>query len=148
MISFKHFNELDKVELYHILQLRAKVFVVEQNCPYLDLDDIDLSCLHIQIRNENNVLIGTGRIITHSDYTIIGRVVSHPEYRKQKIGHRLMQASIDYIVNNGAQKNIKISAQSHLVNFYAQHGFVSTGKEYLEDDIPHTEMIRTYNLGK
>jgi ElaA protein len=90
-------------------------------------------------------LIGTARILkagVHYEEVAIGRVVSHADFRHLKIGHELMKAAIEYVETELNTTKIRLSAQSHLLGFYQKHGFESTGKEYLEDGIPHTEMLR------
>ncbi|MBK8924431.1 MAG: GNAT family N-acetyltransferase [Crocinitomicaceae bacterium] len=71
----------------------------------------------------------------------IGRVASHPDHRKEKLGHHMMEYAMTFIANQFGNPPVRISAQSHLCNFYAKYGFIKTGNEYLEDGIPHSEMI-------
>lgn len=145
----KSYNQLSIDEFYEIIQLRIAVFIIEQNCPYQDLDGKDQKSFHLLLRDEKtNLLLGTLRILPPGvsyDEVSIGRVASHPNHRDQKIGHTMMRACMKFIRENLNNPKIRISAQSHLCNFYSKYGFVSTGKEYLEDDIPHTEMLFTPN---
>lgn len=141
------FESLSLIDFHDIIRLRLAVFVVEQNCPYQDLDGKDLKSFHVMLRDEKTkAMIGTARIlpagISYKEVSI-GRVASHPDYRKQKAGHLLMKTCMDFICKEMQNPDIRISAQSYLCKFYAQYGFVSTGKEYLEDNIPHTEMFYT-----
>jgi ElaA protein len=142
--NIKPFEALTVHELYDILQLRSKIFVVEQNCVYLDLDGKDKVALHLYGVFE-------GKIVAHSrlfdagisfENASIGRVTVDPEYRDRKWGHDLMQQSIAGIKHYFDKNQITIGAQLYLKKFYESHGFVQTSEMYLEDDIPHIEMIR------
>ena len=142
----KYFEELSLRELYEIGRLRQEVFVLEQNCPYVDFDGKDLYCYHLMGFDENNRLVAYSRIVpkgvSYEDYISIGRVITSGLVRKSGLGRILMLESISVCEKLFGKSDIKISAQTYLLNFYESLGFVSTGKEYLEDDIPHTEMIR------
>lgn len=148
-LILKKFNELTLEELYQILQLRNMVFIVEQNCPYQDLDDKDQSGHHL-LAFENNRLIAVSRIlppgISYEKYSSIGRIVSHPEYRRTGIGKLITKESIFHCERLYPNASIKISAQSYLLPFYSSMGFEAVGKEYLEDNIPHTAMIKVREL--
>jgi len=142
--KIKPFEALTVHELYDILQLRSKIFVVEQNCVYLDLDGKDKVALHL-------FGIFDGKIVAHSrlfdagisfENASIGRVTVDPEYRDRKWGHDLMLQSIAGIKQHFNKNKITIGAQLYLKKFYESHGFVQTSEMYLEDDIPHIEMIR------
>lgn len=127
-----------------MVALRIKVFVVEQNCPYLELDGKDKVAFHLLLKSEENDLVGTARILPQGvsyPEIAIGRVVIDEKYRYLKLGHRLMKEALAFIQRHYGEENVKLSAQTHLVEFYTSHGFVSTGKTYVEDNIPHTEMI-------
>lgn len=140
----KTFEELNARELYHILQLRAEVFVVEQDCPYQDVDGKDEKSFHV-CGYDGDALVAYARIvapgISYSEMAI-GRVVVKKTHRDQQLGYRLMEQCHSYIQNEIAAQPIRLSAQSHLRKFYERLGYQSTGKEYLEDGIPHTEMLR------
>lgn len=141
-ILFKKFNELNPFELYALMALRSEVFVVEQNCIYQDLDGIDQQSIHLLFYNELD-LIGTLRIVPKGliyNEIAIGRVCLAQNYRLKENGKALMQAGIEYVMKEEKQA-IRISAQAHLEKFYADLGFKSTGKAYLEDGIPHLEML-------
>lgn len=141
-ILFKKFNELNPFELYALMALRSEVFVVEQNCIYQDLDGIDQQSIHLLFYNELD-LIGTLRIVPKGliyNEIAIGRVCLAQNYRLKGNGKALMQAGIEYVMKEEKQA-IRISAQAHLEKFYADLGFKSTGKAYLEDGIPHLEML-------
>ncbi len=134
-------------ELYEILALRQKVFVVEQNCPYQDCDNNDQHAFHLLGQDEDGNIAGYARIfpkgIAYPDYCSIGRIATHPASRNQNLGNLIVQESIKHCQSLfGGACSIKISAQAHLENFYAKHGFRATGQVYLEDSIPHISMIR------
>ncbi len=147
--TIKKFNTLTVNELYKIMALRQEVFVVEQNCPYLDADGVDIYAHHLMLYNEEGQLIAYTRLvpegISYEGYTSIGRVVSSPSVRGLGVGKLLMQRSIEAVkAIFGSSQPIKIGAQSYLLAFYQNLGFVPTGEEYLEDGIPHTKMIREW----
>lgn len=140
--SVKHYSELSLDEFHDMIALRMAVFVVEQNCPYQDLDGLDRDAFHVLIKFQDE-LIATARILKAGvvyPEIAIGRVASSPQHRDKKLGHQLMTNAMSFIFNNFGSVPIKLSAQSHLTDYYAKHGFSSTGKTYLEDGIPHTEM--------
>ena len=123
--------------LYRILALRAVVFVVEQNCAYLDPDGKDESAFHLCLFQEHK-LIGYARVFFNESPCVVGRLVVHPKYRGKALGKKLMQKSITAVPET---KEIFISAQEHLKGFYESLGFSQSGKGYLEDGIPHIPMV-------
>ena len=143
-IFTKRFNQLSKNELYKIFHIRSKVFIVEQNCIYQDIDFKDQKALHILIKKKKEI-IGYSRIFKPGDYfkkASIGRVVISKENRDKGYGKILMRESIKAIENNFKEKEIKISAQKYLLDFYTSIGFKKEGEEYLEDGIPHISMTK------
>jgi ElaA protein len=142
----KYFEELSLKELYEIGRLRQEVFVLEQNCPYVDFDGKDYFCYHLMGMDDLGKLVAYSRIVpkgvSYEDYISIGRVITSGLVRKSGLGRILMQESISACEKLFGKSDIKISAQTYLLKFYQSLDFESTGKEYLEDDIPHTEMIR------
>jgi ElaA protein len=141
----KAFNELSVNELYDILRLRSEIFVVEQNCVYLDLDGKDQFALHLFGEFE-------GKIVAHARLfkpgisfvnASIGRVTVDAKYRDRKWGHDLMRQAIAGVLNHFGETKITIGAQLYLKKFYESHGFVPTSEMYLEDDIPHIQMDKT-----
>ena len=146
MISFvnKNFHALTTEELYKILALRAEVFVVEQNCPYQDVDGNDLHSIHV-LGYIKNQLVAYARVlgqgISYQKYASIGRIVTSPAVRGNNHGHDLVGVAIEVCQKKFLGQPIKISAQAHLEKFYNKHGFKATGEAYLEDDIPHIGMI-------
>lgn len=139
------FEALTPHELYDIMVLRQAVFVVEQNCPYLDADGKDSDAWHLLARDEHGALVAYTRLlpagISYPGYTSIGRVVSAGAARGTGAGRVVMQRSIELCRHLFGNAPIKIGAQTYLLRFYESFGFRSTGKAYLEDGIPHTEMV-------
>ena len=140
----KYFSELNTIELYQILQLRAEVFVVEQDCVYQDVDGKDQEALHV-FCFKNEKIIAYTRVFKPGDYfenASIGRVVVAASERKYGFGHEVMKVSIKAIKTHFKVDKITISAQVYLQKFYESHGFHQKGKDYLEDGIPHIEMLK------
>ncbi|NDV79976.1 GNAT family N-acetyltransferase [Dysgonomonas sp. 511] len=136
------FDELTTSELYDILHLRCKVFVVEQDAPYLDMDYKDQKALHLHGYAEGK-LVAYCRLFRAGDYfeeACIGRVVVAPEYRKYGYGHQLMSKAVELETTLLDETEITISAQLYLQKFYESHGFVKTSDVYLEDGLPHIQM--------
>ena len=145
IIEIKKFDEFSLKELYKILQLRAEVFVVEQNCVYQDVDGKDDKALHI-LGYQDHQLVAYTRCFKPGDYfeiASIGRVIVKENFRKYGYGHEIMIASIKAIENNFHTSRIKLSAQQYLTAFYESHGFKQTGEGYLEDGIPHIAMVKS-----
>ena len=143
MISWvhKYYNNLLRDELYEILRLRQEVFIIEQNCNYLDADNYDKQSLHL-MGYKKNQLIAYMRILPEKVLylnTSFGRILVKKEYRDLGIGKELLKRGIDLCSPN---KTIVMSAQLYLIKFYQIFGFKSVGEEYLEDEIPHIKMIR------
>ena len=140
----KKFNELELIEAYNMFALRIEVFVIEQNCPYQDLDGKDEAAYHVLGKDESENVVATARILPPGvgyEEVAIGRVVTAKGIRPLKKGHELMEQCMAFIKKQFPDQNVRLSAQSHLVNYYGKHGFVETGKHYLEDGIPHSEML-------
>ena len=144
-IKIKSFEELSKRELYDLLQLRQEVFVVEQQCAYLDSDGKDTFSFHVMLFEEER-LIAYARVLppdtSYKGYSSIGRVLVAFSERGKKLGNIIMQACIKCAKEQWSAP-IKISAQTYTLSFYKNLGFKVTGEEYLEDDIPHQAMILT-----
>ena len=143
--KFKKFEELTTEELYEILKLRAEVFVVEQDCPYQDLDDKDKYAYHLFLENEeDSSVIAVLRIlpenISYADMAI-GRVIVKKDYRGQGISKIMMKKAIDFITVNLGKKRIKLSGQAYLTKFYEDLGFEKVSEVYLEDNIEHYEFL-------
>lgn len=144
-IEIKPFKALSLNELYEVLSLRNKVFVVEQNCPYLDIDALDKQADHVLIWNDKD-LVAYARLfkpgICYDNAACIGRVLVDVPFRKFGMGHQLIKQCIAFINEEYKAANIEISAQEYLIAFYQQHSFVQTSDVYLEDAIPHVHMLR------
>lgn len=140
---FKKFAELSSAELYAIMQLRNEVFVVEQDCVYQDADGKDPGSWHLSGWDGANLVAYT-RIIPPGiafKEASIGRVVTSPRYRRTGAGRELMKESIDRTFSQFNCTEIRIGAQLYLTRFYQSLGFRQTSGEYLDDGIPHIEMI-------
>ena len=143
MIITKTFSELDTEDLYQILRLRSKVFVVEQDCVYQDIDNKDQNAIHLYYK-ENDQIVGYTRIFKAGDYyenPCIGRVVVSKKNRGNDLGKKIMIDSMEYIKQNIKGEKIELSAQKYLDKFYKDLGFYKIGEDYLEDGIPHQRMI-------
>ncbi|MGB1453463.1 MAG: GNAT family N-acetyltransferase [Crocinitomicaceae bacterium] len=143
----KSFQELSLEEFHDIIALRIQIFIIEQNCPYQEVDGKDKLAHHLFFKNEMDEIIAVTRIlpqgISYAEVAI-GRVVVHEDYRGTGLGNQLMADSMNFVRDKYGDVPVRLSAQKHLENYYGNHGFKSTGKEYLEDGIPHVEML--YNI--
>ena len=141
----KTFAELTVNELYDLLKLRSEVFVVEQKCIFLDIDNNDQKAFHT-IGYIGEEVVATTRLfdkdIMYDGYQSIGRVVGSPRHRGLGIGKALMQYSIQECERLFGKGPIKIGAQLYLKKFYGEQGFEQSGDVYLEDEIDHIPMIR------
>jgi ElaA protein len=140
----KEFAALSLQELYAIMRLRQEVFIVEQNCPYLDADGKDLSSLHLMCYEQEAIaayvrLLPKG--VSYENYVSIGRVVSGMAYRGKGYGRAIMKEALRVANKKWTNAPIKISAQVYLTRFYESLGFRVEGEIYLEDDIPHIAMV-------
>lgn len=150
IFKFKHFSELTTDELYDILQLRAEIFAVEQNCVYNDLDGLDKMAVHQFIR-KNGEMVAYSRLLqpgTRFSNHSIGRVVVKESERGTGLGIKMMQEAKAFILNKWNAPDIKISAQKYLQKFYEDLGFRIVTEEYLEDGIPHFGMLHEPNIEK
>ena len=145
------FTELNVHQLYELLALRSDVFVVEQNCVFLDLDNTDQDAQHL-LGFEGEQIVTYCRCYApkhkYDEYSSIGRVVTHSEYRSRGLGKRLLQEAIYKLTSLYPTNQIKIGAQSHLGKFYGPKGlgFENFGDEYDEDGIPHIDMLYKKHL--
>ena len=139
-----HFSELSTQQFHDIIQLREKVFVVEQKCPYLDVDGKDLECHHLNYWDGNQVIANARLLPPNERYpnSSIGRMLIHPDYRKRGLATTMMIAACDFLFAEYPDHNIKIGAQVYLKDFYASLGFKIQGKEYVVDRIVHIHMIK------
>lgn len=133
------YQDLSLRQLYNILKLRVDVFVVEQNCPYPELDNEDEEAIHLFVEEEGEVASYI-RIITNQVKTRIGRVVTHKNHRGNGLSSNLMEEAMRYLKEHYSAKSIMLSSQEHLQHFYGKFGFVPMSEMYLEDGIPHVDM--------
>jgi ElaA protein len=141
--TYKHFTSLTTQELYTILSLRSEVFVVEQNCVYLDTDNKDVYAWHL-CGWQDEVLVAYVRILAPGvsyEEASIGRVLTNPTFRKNGYGVELMKVAIEKTLQQFDVEKIKIGAQLYLLDFYSNLGFTQTSEVYMEDGIPHIEML-------
>ena len=140
----KPFNELTPQELYAVLRLRSEVFVVEQNCVFLDIDNKDQIAYHLLGYKDDDLVAYTRLLDKNTAYKLmsIGRVVTSPKYRGTGAGKALMEESIKRCYELFGKDDIKIGAQLYLRKFYESLGFKQSSEMYLEDDIEHIEMIK------
>lgn len=149
MIKYKclAFEQLELEQLYAIMVLRQEVFVVEQDCPYLDADGKDQKSWHVIGVDEDDQLKAYTRIcppgVSYEGYVSIGRVVVDESIRGAQEGYRLMNESIVKCERLYPDHATKLSAQAHLEKFYNNLGYSAVGEGYLEDGIPHIAMIRS-----
>ncbi|MTD40226.1 GNAT family N-acetyltransferase [Erwinia sp. CPCC 100877] len=137
----KHFSELTAKEFYEVVKLRTAVFVVEQNCPYQEVDDADEYAWHTWLI-EGAELVGYTRIMDLGSTVTFGRVLINADYRKRNLGTRLVAETLNVIAEKYPGRPIKISAQAHLIDFYGSFGFEVVSEVYLEDGIAHVDMLK------
>jgi ElaA protein len=141
--KLKKFDDLTNIELYNLLKERTLVFVVEQNCPYLEVDGKDPFSYHL-FKEDNGEIIAYLRIVPAGvayQEISIGRVFVKKEYRGQKIADELLKKGLDFIRNELKETTVKIQAQDYLRKFYSSFGFQAISETYLEDNIPHIDML-------
>jgi ElaA protein len=136
--------ELGPLDVYDLLALRSEVFVVEQTCIFQDADGVDMQAHHLLGRDEHGALKAVLRIVDPGvKYAepSIGRVISAPAVRGTGAGRELMAFGIAHTRRLWPGQAIRISAQARLERFYREFGFRTVTEPYLEDDIPHVEML-------
>ena len=141
--KIKEFDKLNVEEVYEILKLRSEVFVVEQQCIYEDCDDKDKRSYHL-FGEDNGKIVAYLRILEKGisyDEISIGRVLTNKQYRGRGLAKQMMLKAIEFIESSLNEKTIRISAQEYLLNFYSSLRFVKVSEVYLEDNIPHVEML-------
>lgn len=142
---FKSFSELSTLEYFALIKLRTAIFVVEQQCPYQEVDDKDLAAIHLFCMSDEGEVVAVARIIKpkeNSAFLSFGRVAVKKELRGTQISKDLMENLLKYIEIHFPQKSIEISAQCYITSYYERYGFKQEGDIYLEDDIPHIRMVR------
>ena len=141
----KPFEKLSNLELYNIMTLRQEVFIVEQDCVYLDNDGKDEGAWHLWAEDKLSNVVAYARILAPNvsyEEASLSRIVTHLDYRSKGLGQELMKRSIELMESLHGSGKCRISAQSYLLSFYKNFGFQSAGNEYLEDGIPHIQMYR------
>ena len=143
----KRFEQLKIADLYEILRVRQEVFVVEQNCPYQDVDSLDNVSWHLYTSDEKTDKILAYLRITYAsckyDEISIGRVLTTEAARGMGLGKALIQGALEFLDKEAPKSPIRISAQLYLQKFYEDFGFEVVSEPYDEDDIPHIEMLRS-----
>jgi ElaA protein len=144
--ELKYFSDLTLGELYAILRLRQRVFVLEQKCAFVDSDDLDQQSWHLMYYTGNDKLAAYCRLLpeglSYPGYASIGRVVSDPDLRAGGYGRRLMAEALSRCKELFGDAPLKIGAQLYLKKFYESYGFEAVDDIYIEDDIEHIKMIR------
>ena len=140
IISASPFAALEPLTAYGLWKLRQDVFVVEQQCPYRDLDGQDLlpDTRHVVLEDDEGVVLGCARVLDEGDTWRIGRVALHPTVRGKGWADRLMEAALQVCPD----KDVVLDAQAPLVDWYVSFGFEVSGPEFLDDGIPHVPMRR------
>lgn len=145
-----HFRDLSAQSIYKILQARQIVFVVEQNCVYLDADSVDTQCHHLIVWSEysaQSVIAAYLRIVPPGikyEEPSLGRIITTPEFRGKGLGKKIVQNGITTLLSFYPSSPIRIAAQHYLENFYQAFGFQAVSPVYLEDNIPHIDMVRPF----
>lgn len=136
----KHFSELSAEELFEIYRLRVSVFIVEQRCPYQDVDDADRTAYHLWLRDENGIAAYARLLPPGVTFptAAIGRVIA--VRRRCGLGTRIVDAAINAAREKLSADVITIEAQVYARSLYEKAGFVQTSEEFLEDGIPHVQM--------
>jgi ElaA protein len=142
-----HFRDLDLDTLYALLKLRAEVFVVEQDCAYLDPDDKDHhpETIHLLGVADDGALVAYLRILPAGlsyPQVSFGRVLTAPAYRGRGLGEPMLRAALAQIEAHWPGADVQIGAQAHLQDYYGRYGFVPSSTPYVEDGIPHVDMLR------
>lgn len=142
---WQRWHELTPDALYELLRLRSEIFVVEQNCVFNDMDGRDPACLHLRGLDAGGALVAYLRLVppgVGGPHPALGRVVVAKGRRGENLGRATMREGLARCAADHPGAAIKVSAQQHLEGFYGSLGFVRTGEPYLEDGIPHLDMLR------
>lgn len=141
---YKSFDDIPAGVVYGMLKLRQDIFIIEQNCIYEDIDNLDQKSAHL-ILFDDEIIAGCARLVPPGvkyREISIGRIAIAPSYRNRRLGKELVERSIKIATDEG-HTSIRIEAQVYLQDFYDSLGFVPAGEPYDLDGIPHLEMIRT-----
>lgn len=142
MWTIKDFQELSTEELFDIFKLRVDVFVVEQSCAYPEIDNLDKEAYHLFHKNHKQELDAYCRLIPTDSLIKLGRVLTSKDQRKKGLGRKLVEEALNFCQQRYPDLPVYAQAQAHLQDFYASFGFKTTSEVYLEDDIPHIDMIK------
>ena len=134
----KPFDKLTTQELFNIYKLRVDVFVVEQQCPYHEIDDIDLESYHLYLQDDNSKILSYCRLYQQNNTYHIGRVISST--RRKGYGAQIMKTALEFAGQELHADTIIIEAQTYAKNFYEKLGFVQTSEPFDEDGIEHIQM--------
>ena len=139
-LVIKHFDELSTEELFQIFKLRVSVFVVEQNCPYQEVDDADKNACHVYLKDETGIQAYLRVLPENTTFKepSIGRVIAVK--RRCGLGSQILSAGIKVAKERFGAKLIVIEAQVYARELYEKAGFVQSSPEFLEDGIPHIKM--------
>lgn len=140
-VKVQRLAELTSAEFYQIARERVKVFVVEQNCPYQEIDEQDGTAYHLRLFDDAGHLVGYTRLMATATGAAFGRVLVPQVYRGHAYGRQLVAATIDWAHRLFPGKLIEIEAQNYLRNFYESFGFKAVSEVFLLDGIPHLKMI-------
>lgn len=142
-VDVRRLNEFSALELYALLKLRVDIFVVEQECAYPELDGQDGAALHLRLMDGADIL-AAARVLPpiEGKEPRIGRVLVSPAHRGKGLGEALMKEALAVCAEQYPGSDIAISAQSYLLKFYSDLGFVAVSEEYVEDGIPHIDMVK------
>lgn len=141
-VEVKTLSEMTAQEWCKLAEERIKVFVVEQECPYQEVDEQDYQAHHLMLKDDQGDLVGYTRIMKKDEsHATFGRVLVLKKFRGHSYGRQLVQATIDETKRLFPQKAIQIQAQAYLQDFYASFGFKPISAVYLEDNIPHLDMV-------
>ena len=143
VIHRSHFADLEARDLYDILQLRSAVFVVEQDCVFLDLDgrDHEPDAVHLWVRDDGGPAAAARVLDPGTEQSSIGRIVTRTDARAAGVASALINEAISVLEGLGSPR-IHLGAQAHLAGWYQRFGFHVSGDEYDEDGIPHVPMVR------
>lgn len=141
MWYLKRFEELSGAELHQIYKARVAVFVVEQNCPYQEVDDADVNAWHLFEVLDGQVASYVRLIPEVGGGVRIGRVLVAQAFRGNGKGRDVFARALEVCSELFVDQPVYIQAQAYLLEFYASFGFVATSEVYLEDDIPHVDMV-------
>lgn len=139
-------EEISAPDLYQILKLRQDIFVIEQDCIYQDIDNIDPFCEHLFLKDEDLVIACSRIVPTQKKFDVpsIGRIAVHKKYRKKGLGKELVQRSLDILSKKNNIDSVIIEAQSYLQIFYESLGFKRISEPYDVDGISHIKMNFNY----